>query len=58
MRKRNLEFAADLKATINKALPVVSVSYQQVAVLAISWSNDTMGVKNTEKDSSTSLLGI
>jgi hypothetical protein len=28
----------------------VSVGYRQVAVLSISWSNDTMGVKTTEQE--------
>jgi hypothetical protein len=35
---------------INKALPSVSVGYRNVAVLSISWSNDTMGVKTTEQE--------
>ncbi|KAI9731617.1 MAG: hypothetical protein M1818_007747 [Claussenomyces sp. TS43310] len=50
-RKRDItEFATDLQATINKALPLVSLGYRRVAVLAISWSNDTMSVKTTEKE--------
>jgi hypothetical protein len=35
---------------INKALPSKSVGYRQVAVLSISWSDDIMGVKTTEKE--------
>ncbi|KAL3422600.1 tyrosine-protein phosphatase non-receptor type 6 [Phlyctema vagabunda] len=50
-RKRDFNsFCAELQTTVNNALPSTSKNYKKVAVLALRWSNDKMGVESTERD--------
>ena len=44
------QFALELKTAFNQYLPTGKKPYGQVAVLALHWENDTMGVAPLEKE--------